>query len=79
MRRILELQAYTVSLDDLSISIITAHELIVGARNRRDAESIDSLIQSFPVQSELDARITGRRTNYSNAMPSPMVFARLTL
>jgi tRNA(fMet)-specific endonuclease VapC len=50
--------AYIDSLDDLSISIITAHELIVGARNQRDAEAIDSLIQTFPVQSDLEARIT---------------------
>ena len=48
------------SLDDITISIITAHELIVGARNQRDADSIDSLIQTCPVQAGLDARITGR-------------------
>jgi predicted nucleic acid-binding protein len=29
------------SFDDVTISIITAHELIVGARNQRDAEYID--------------------------------------
>jgi len=34
------------SLDDITISIITAHELIVGARNQRDADSIDSLIKT---------------------------------
>ncbi len=31
------------SLDDITISIITAHEPIVGARNQRDADGIDSL------------------------------------
>jgi predicted nucleic acid-binding protein len=34
------------SLDDITISIITAHELIVGARNQRDADGIDSLIKT---------------------------------
>ena len=47
------------SLDDITISIITAHELIVGARNQRDAEGIDSLIQTYPMQGDLGVRITG--------------------
>jgi hypothetical protein len=47
------------SLDDIVISIITAHELIVGARNRRDAEGIDSLIKAYPVHGELGVQITG--------------------
>src|SRR5438128_757675 len=51
---------YVDSLDAITISIITAHELIVGARNQRDADGIDSLIQAYPVQADLDARITGR-------------------
>jgi len=51
---------YVDSLDDIAISIITAHELIVGARNQRDADGIDSLIKTYPVQADLDARITGR-------------------
>jgi predicted nucleic acid-binding protein len=51
---------YVDSLDDITISIITAHELIVGARNQRDADGIDSLMQTYPVQTDLDARITGR-------------------
>ena len=50
---------YVDSLDDVVISIITAHELIVGARNQRDADGIDSLIKSFPVHAELGAQITG--------------------
>ena len=45
------------SLDDITISIITAHELIVGARNRRDADSIDSLIKTYPVHRELGVQI----------------------
>jgi len=51
---------YVDSLDDVTISIITAHELIVGARNQRDADGIDSLIRTYPVHADLDARITGR-------------------
>ena len=51
---------YVDSLDDITISIITAHELIVGARNQRDADGIDSLMKTYPVQTGLDARITGR-------------------
>lgn len=51
---------YVDSLDDIAISIITAHELIVGARNQRDADGIDSLIKTYPVQADLDARLTGR-------------------
>jgi predicted nucleic acid-binding protein len=47
---------YVDSLDDIAISIITAHELIVGARN---ADGIDGLIKSFPVHAELGAQITG--------------------
>jgi predicted nucleic acid-binding protein len=47
------------SLEDITISIITAHELIVGARNHRDADAIDGLIQSFPVHADLRAEITG--------------------
>ncbi len=34
-RRNASAAAYLDSLDDISISIITAHELIVGARNQR--------------------------------------------
>ncbi len=50
---------YVDSLDDVTISIITAHELIVGARNQRDAENIHSFIKAFAVQADLDSRITG--------------------
>lgn len=49
---------YVDSLDDVTISIITAHELIVGARDQRDAGGIDSLIKTFPVHAELGAQIT---------------------
>jgi predicted nucleic acid-binding protein len=51
---------YVDSLDDITISIITAHELIVGARNQREADGIDGLMKTYPVQTDLDARITGR-------------------
>ena len=57
-RRIAAAANFVDSLDDITISIITAHELIVGARNPRDANAIDSLINTYPVHAELDARIT---------------------
>ena len=50
---------YIDSLDDITISIITAHELIVGARNQRDADGIDSLIKTYPVHGDLGVEITG--------------------
>ncbi len=59
-RRNASAAAYVDSLDDITISIITAHELIVGARNQRDADGIDGLIRAFPVHADLDAQITGR-------------------
>ena len=49
---------YIDALDDITISIVTAHELIVGAKNKRDAGYIDILIKSLPVHADLDARIT---------------------
>ena len=49
---------YIDSLEDVTISIITAHELIVGARDNRDAAAIDSLIRTFPVHADLVAEIT---------------------
>jgi len=51
---------YVDSLEDVTISIITAHELIVGARNQREVDSIDELIQVYPVHAELGENITGR-------------------
>ena len=41
--------AYLDSLKDPAISIITAQELIVGARDKRDLVGIDSLVATFPV------------------------------
>ena len=58
-RRIAAAAAYVDSLDDIAISIITAHELIVGAGNQRDVDAIDSLIKTLPVHAELGAPITG--------------------
>ena len=40
---------YIDSLLDTRIAIVTAHELIVGARDKRDAADIDGLIASYPV------------------------------
>jgi predicted nucleic acid-binding protein len=38
------------SLGDAAISIITAQELIVGARDKRDLAGIDSLISTYSVE-----------------------------
>ena len=37
------------SLIDPAISIVTAQELIVGARDKRDLAGIDSLVSAYPV------------------------------
>lgn len=41
--------SYLDALSEPAISIITAHELIVGARDKRDIEVIDSLISMYVV------------------------------
>jgi predicted nucleic acid-binding protein len=41
--------SYLDSLSDPAISIITAQELIVGARDKRDLVGIDSLVSAYPV------------------------------
>jgi predicted nucleic acid-binding protein len=41
--------SYLDSLDDPAISIVTAQELIVGARDRRDLHAIDSLVTAYRV------------------------------
>jgi hypothetical protein len=51
--------SYLDALIDPAISIITAQELIVGARNKWDVAGIDSLISTYPVM-HIDADI-GRR------------------
>jgi tRNA(fMet)-specific endonuclease VapC len=48
--------SYVDSLGDAAISIITAQELIVGARDKRDLEAIDSLISTYSVE-HIDAVI----------------------
>ena len=40
---------YLDSLADPAISIVTAQELIVGARDKRDLAGIDSLVSAYPV------------------------------
>ena len=47
---------YLDSLSDPAISIVTAQELIVGARDRRDLQAIDSLLSAFRVV-HIDAAI----------------------
>lgn len=51
--------AFVDSLEQIAISIITAHELIVGARNQRDANAIDGLIRALRVHADLQPEITG--------------------
>src|SRR5258706_7871111 len=58
-RRNVDAAEYVDSLPDVWIAIVTAQELIVGARNQRDAAAIDSLIASYPVV-HLDERIGAR-------------------
>src|ERR1035438_2298356 len=41
--------SYIDSLNDPAISIVTAQELIVGARDKRDLAGIDSLVSAYPV------------------------------
>jgi len=48
-RRNAEAANYVDSLSDAWIAIVTAHELIVGARDKRDVAGIDSLIALYPV------------------------------
>jgi predicted nucleic acid-binding protein len=48
--------SYVDSLVDPAISIITAQELIVGARDKRDLAGTDSLIGTYPV-GHIDAAI----------------------
>ena len=40
---------YLDSLSDPAISIVTAQELIVGARDKRDLHTIDSLVSAYRV------------------------------
>jgi predicted nucleic acid-binding protein len=40
---------YLDSLSDPAISIVTAQDLIVGARDKRDLTGIDSLVSAYPV------------------------------
>jgi tRNA(fMet)-specific endonuclease VapC len=48
--------SYVDSLSDPAISIITAHELIVGSRDKKDLLGIDSLVSAYPVV-HIDAAI----------------------
>jgi tRNA(fMet)-specific endonuclease VapC len=41
--------SYLDSLNDPAISIVTAQELIVGARDKRDLAGIDSLVSAYPL------------------------------
>jgi predicted nucleic acid-binding protein len=50
---------YVDSLSDPAISIVTAQELIVGARDKRDLNAIDSLVSTYRVI-HIDAAIGQR-------------------
>lgn len=41
--------SYLDSLSDPAISIITAQELIVGSKDKRDLAGVDSLVSTYPV------------------------------
>jgi predicted nucleic acid-binding protein len=44
-----EAASYLDALSDPAISIITAQELIIGARDKRDLNAIDSLVSTYRV------------------------------
>jgi len=48
-RRNADAASYVDSLPDASVAIITAQELIVRARDKRDTAGIDSLVALYPV------------------------------
>ncbi len=48
-REISEAAGYLDALSDPAISIITAQELIVGAKDKRDLHAIDSLVAAYRV------------------------------
>jgi predicted nucleic acid-binding protein len=48
-RRNADAANYLDFLADIWIAIVTAQELIVGARDKRDVAAIDGLIRSYPV------------------------------
>jgi predicted nucleic acid-binding protein len=52
---------YVDSLSDSWIAIVTAQELIVGARDKRDVAAIDGLIGSYPDARQRPHRKTGIR------------------
>jgi len=61
-RRNADAASYVDSLPDASIAIITAQELIVGARDKRDTAGIDSLVALYPVV-HINSRIGERAYN----------------
>jgi len=50
-----DVASYIDSLSDAVISIVTAQELIVGARDKRDVAAIDSLISTYSIEHIDDA------------------------
>ncbi len=48
-RRNADAANYVDSLPDIWIAIVTAQELIVGARDKREVAAIDGLIRLYPV------------------------------
>ena len=55
-RRNADAANYVDSLADIWIAIITAHELIVGARDKRDAAAIDGLVAIIHVNDFIGIR-----------------------
>ena len=58
-RRNADAANYVDSLPEAWIAIVTAQELIVGARDKRDVAGIDGLIASYPVM-HINDRIGAR-------------------
>lgn len=75
-RRNANAASYVDSLPDVWIAIVTAQELIVGARDKRDVAGIDSLIALYPV-AHINDRIGGRAYDLSRPMRSRMAFGPL--
>ena len=69
---------YLDSLSDPAISIVTAQELIVGARDKRDLYAIDSLVSTYR-RFTLTQRLASLRMSCSIDMRSQMACAHSTL
>jgi predicted nucleic acid-binding protein len=61
---------YLDALSDPAISIITARELIVGAKDKRDLHAIDSLVSAYrviPIDAAIDQRAYALLKRYAKS------------